>query len=96
MVGLMEPAGARALDVAAEMLAGSGPTVRVKLAVVEPAVMVTGLSPESVVGVQDQLPDPSAVAETVWLPTVPETLAAAVVTPERVGVAEVTQKCFDP
>jgi len=65
IVGLIEPAGARELADEEAMLAGTAPIVNVKAAVVDPDVMETALSPESVVGVQDQLPVPSAVAETV-------------------------------
>ena len=96
MVGLTDPAGARALDVAAEMLAGRAPIVKVKLAVCDPEVIATALSPESAVGVHDQLPDPLAVAETACPPTVPVTAAPAVVIPENVGVDDVTQKRFAP
>ena len=93
----MVPAGAKVSALAVATLAGSAPIVRVKEAVVAPEVMVTLLSPaRSAVGVQDQLPLASAVAETVWVPTVPETVAPAVVTPEKVGLALVTQNCLAP
>lgn len=96
MVGLIEPAGASddALDEA--ILAGAAPIVRVKLAVVVPEVIETAVSPVRVAAVHDQLPVESAVAETDCVPTVPVTAAPAVVTPEKVGVADVTQKCFAP
>jgi len=96
-VGLVVPAGAREPALAEAIFAGSSPIVRVKLTVVAPEVIVTGLSPESAAGgVQDQLPEASAVALTAWLPTVPVTGALAVVIPENVGVPEVTQNCVAP
>ena len=53
------------LPEAVAMFAGRAPMVKVKEAVVDPAVMVTALSPvRSAVGVHDQLPLASAVAET--------------------------------
>ena len=96
IVGLTEPAGARELAEEEAMLAGTDPIVKVKLAVCDPEVIATALSPESAAPVHDQFPEPSAVAETAWLPTVPETLAPAVVIPENVGVDDVTQNCFAP
>ena len=91
------PAGARELAEAEAMLAGRVPIVSLKETVVEPDVMVAVLSPErSAVGVQDQLPEELAVEETACVPTVPETVAFAVVTPEKVGRADVTQNCFVP
>ena len=85
------------LALALAILAGSTPIVKVKVTVVEPDVIVTGLSPErSAAGVHDQLPLASAVAVTDCEPTVPETLPAAVVIPENVGLAAVTQKCLAP
>lgn len=93
----IEPAGARAPPEAVAILSGSWPIVRVKAAVVEPEVMVMVLSPDrSLAGVHDQLPCESAVAATDWLPTVPETASPAVVTPEKVGLADVTQNCCAP
>lgn len=75
------------------MFSGTAPIVNVKLTVVAPEVIVTGLSPDNaVVGVHDQLPDASDVALTAWLPTVPLTVAFAVVMPENVGFVDVTQK----
>ncbi len=65
IVGLMEPAGARELADDEAMLAGRAPIVSVKLAVCDPEVIETALSPERVVAVHDQLPVPSAVAATV-------------------------------
>ena len=64
-VGEIVPAGGRVLPEAVAMFAGTSPIVSVNVTVVEPEVIVTGLSPKrSFVGVQDQLPDESAVAET--------------------------------
>lgn len=94
---MTDPAGARADAEAVAMLAGTDPMLSVNETVVDPAVIVTGTAPErAVVGVQDQLPDASVVAETVWEPTVPLTLTPAEVTPEKVGVEEVTQNCLAP
>ena len=96
-VGLIEPAGARVEPPALAILSGRAPIVNVKLTVVVPEVMATAFSPESaVVGVQDQLPEASAVAPNVCGPTVPLTAAPAVVMPENVGVAEVTQNWVAP
>ena len=96
-VGVIVPAGARELALAEAMLAGRAPIVSLNDTVWAPDVIDTVLSPErSAVGVQDQLPEVLAVADTVCVPTVPETAALAVVTPENVGRAEVTQKCFAP
>ncbi len=64
-MGLIEPAGAREPADDEAILAGRAPIVRVKLAVVAPDVIETALSPESAAAVHDQLPVPSAVAETV-------------------------------
>lgn len=91
------PAGASVPALAEAIFAGNAPIVNVKLALWGPDVIATALSPDSaVVGVHDQLPEVSAVAVTAWLPTVPVTAAPAVVMPENVGVAEVTQKCVAP
>ena len=46
----MVPAGAREPALAEAIFAGSSPIVRVKLTVVAPEVIVTGLSPESAAG----------------------------------------------
>lgn len=64
-VGADVPAGARVSADDEATLAGKLPIVRVNDTVLEPDVIVTGLSPErSLVGVHDQLPEESAVAET--------------------------------
>ena len=91
------PAGASEPADEVAISAGRSPIVRVKAAVVDPEVMVTELSPErSLAGIQDQLPLASAVAETDWLPIVPETEALAVVIPENVGLVIVTQNWVAP
>ncbi len=96
-VGAIVPAGAREVAEDEAMFAGSEPMVSLKETVVEPDVMLTVLSPDkSAVGVHDQLPEALAVAETVCEPTLPETVACEVVTPEKVGRAEETQNCFAP
>jgi hypothetical protein len=65
-VGFVVPAGASELALAEAIFAGRAPIVRIKVTVVAPEVIVTALSPASaVIGVHDQLPDPSAVALTV-------------------------------
>lgn len=94
---MIEPAGASALALAEAIFAGSSPIVRVKEALCVPSVTVTVLSPErSAAGVQDQLPELLAVAEIDSVPTVPVTVAPAVVIPDKVGLGEVNQNCLAP
>ena len=86
------PAGASVEPLAVAILSGTDPMVKVKEIVVDPEVRLTGLSPErSLLGVHDQFPEESAVAETVWEPTVPVTWALAVVIPVKAGFDDVTQ-----
>ena len=96
-VGVNVPAGASDEADDEAMLDGSEPIVSLNETVCAPDVIVTVLSPErSEVGVQDQLPEVSAVAETVWALTVPETFALAVVRPEILGRGAETQNCLAP
>lgn len=74
------------------MLEGTSPIVRVNDSDWEPELILTVLSPvNTVAGVQDQLPEASAVADIVCEFTVPVIADPAAVTPENVGVSEVTQ-----
>lgn len=93
----MLPAGGRVLALALAISSGRGPIVKINEADWVFEVTDTGLSPlKAVVGVHDQLPELSAVAVSDCEPTVPVTSAWAVVIPEKVGDADVTQNCLAP
>ncbi len=93
----MEPAGASELALDEAMFAGTDPIVKVNVTDVVEVATVTVLSPESAVGgVNDQLPELFAITPLFWVPIVMSTLPPAVVTPEKVGVLELTQKCLAP